>query len=318
MEADKITVLGSVNWDTFVLIERPPEIGETITSNTLKTACGGKGANQAVTIGKQGFKVDFVGQFGSDSFKDTISSQMKKDNVNLDKTSTVSDTPTGQAYIFSYPNKDNSIIVVGGANMDWSKNNLEGLKESISTSKFLVLQREIPEEINVKACKIAKESGVKIILDMGGADTPLTTELLSLLDIISPNKTELRRILNREINTKDKDELIKAVEEMRTISKNASLCLLLKRGSKGCLFIDKQNNIYEQDAFKLPDMPIVDTTGAGDCFTASFVTQYMQGKPIKDVLEYSSAAAYICITRFGAMPSLPTREEIDSLLKKIK
>ena len=135
----KITVLGSVNWDTFVFVERPPEVGETITASGLKTACGGKGANQAVTIGKQGYIVDFVGQFGSDPLKEVIHAQMKKDNVNLDNTKVVDGLPTGQAYILSFPNKDNSIIVVGGANMDWSGNNLEGLKESIATCKHLLI-----------------------------------------------------------------------------------------------------------------------------------------------------------------------------------
>jgi ribokinase len=132
---NKITVLGSVNYDTFVFVERPPEIGETILGSNLKTACGGKGANQAVTIGKQGYKVDFVGQFGSDACREEIQEQMKRDGVNLDKTRTVQGLPTGQAYILSYPNKDNSIIVIGGANMEWSGNDLNALKESISTCK---------------------------------------------------------------------------------------------------------------------------------------------------------------------------------------
>ncbi len=135
MEGDnsKITVLGSVNYDAFIFVERPPEVGETITASGLKTACGGKGANQAVTIGKLGYAVDFVGQFGGDSVSETIKQEMTANNVNLSKAATVESLPTGQAYIFSYPSKDNSIVVVGGANMDWSLNNLESLKQSIST-----------------------------------------------------------------------------------------------------------------------------------------------------------------------------------------
>jgi ribokinase len=129
----KITVLGSVNYDSFIFVERPPEIGETITASGLKTACGGKGANQAVTIGKLGYSVDFVGQFGGDSVAEIIKNEMISSCVNLSKSSTVSQLPTGQAYIFSYPSKDNSIVVVGGANMDWSSNNLNSLKESISS-----------------------------------------------------------------------------------------------------------------------------------------------------------------------------------------
>lgn len=133
---NKITVLGSVNFDSFVFVERPPEIGETITASKLKTACGGKGANQAVTIGKLGHPVDFVGQFGGDSVATTIKNEMISNNVDLSHSLSIPDLPTGQAYIFSYPNKDNSIVVVGGANMDWSSNNLNSLKASISSCKY--------------------------------------------------------------------------------------------------------------------------------------------------------------------------------------
>jgi ribokinase len=270
---NKITVLGSVNYDSFIFVERPPEVGETITASGLKTACGGKGANQAVTIGKLGYPVDFVGQFGGDSVADTIKKEMIESNVNISRSSSVTQLPTGQAYIFSYPNKDNSIVVVGGANMDWSSNNLKSLQESIASciyiviynlAKILLLQREIPESINIQASRIAKEHGVKIILDMGGADCPLSPELLGLVDIISPNKTELRRILNRSVEVTHNDEILEALKEMRSISNNKNLNLLLKLGSKGCLYIDNENNIFINEALKFDDMPIVDTTGAGN------------------------------------------------------
>jgi ribokinase len=152
---------------------------------------------------------------------------------------------------------------------------------------------------------------------MGGADAPLSTELLSLLKIISPNKTELRRILKREIDIKDTNKLIEALEEMRTISNNKELCLLLKLGSKGSLYIDEANNIIKQTAFHFDDMPILDTTGAGDCFTASFITQLVEGKSIEKSLVFASASAYVAITRIGAMPSLPSKEDVDKVLARI-
>ncbi len=158
---------------------------------------------------------------------------------------------------------------------------------------------------------------------MGGADLPLSAELLSLLDVISPNKTELKRILNKTVDVQNKDEIICALHEMRNLSNNKDLNLLLKLGAHGCLYIDKENNIYTQNAFKFEDMPIVDTTGAGtyflivgDCFTASFVTGLLEGKPIPEVLKFSTASAYVCISRFGAMPSLPNKGEVVALLEK--
>jgi ribokinase len=182
----------------------------------------------------------------------------------------------------------------------------------------LLLQREIPDEVNIRGSHLAKEYGVQVVLDMGGADAPLSSELLSLIKIISPNKTELRRILKRDINFKDNDKLIEALEEMRTISNNKELCLLLKLGSKGSLYIDEQNKIYKQSAYSFDDMPILDTTGAGDCFTASFATQLVDGKSIEKALIFASASAFVAITRIGAMPSLPSKEDVEKILARIE
>lgn len=133
---NKITVLGSSNYDTFIKVDRAPEMGETISSNSLIQACGGKGANQAASIGKLGFLVDFIGQIGKDSQGKIIADDLIKFGVNIEHMSIIESQPTGQAFILSYPNKDNSIIIVGGANMDWAGNNLKGLEESISSCNF--------------------------------------------------------------------------------------------------------------------------------------------------------------------------------------
>jgi len=125
------------------------------------------------------------------------------------------------------------------------------------------MQREVPEEINIAACKIAKKHNVLTVLDVGGVDKPITDELLSLLDIISPNKTELKRIIGREVDINDEKELIQVIEELRKISNNKNLEILLKLGSKGASYIDRNNKITHQNAFHFNDLPILDTTGAG-------------------------------------------------------
>jgi ribokinase len=179
------------------------------------------------------------------------------------------------------------------------------------------MQREVPDEINIAACKFAKENGVTTVLDLGGADAPMPDEFLSLLDIISPNKTELKRIVGKDINVSNTEEIIKALEEIREKSGNKNLKLLLKLGSKGALFIDTDNNILSQHAFHFDDLKIVDTTGAGDCFTGSFVARLSDGNSIEDCLRYATGSAYLAITKFGAMPSMPKSEDVNNLLKRI-
>jgi ribokinase len=135
----KLTVIGSANYDTFIEVERVPEIGETISGKSLKNACGGKGANQAAAIGKLGYRVCFVAQVGKDSSGATILNELKKNNVNVKSVKELDDMPTGQAFILTYPNKDNSIVIVGGANMDWKQNDLDDMKKSIYMCKDIYL-----------------------------------------------------------------------------------------------------------------------------------------------------------------------------------
>lgn len=178
------------------------------------------------------------------------------------------------------------------------------------------MQREIPEEINIAACKIAKRHNVKTILDVGGADKPITNELLALLDIISPNKTELKRISEKEVDLKNDRELIAVIESLRQRSNNKNLEFLLKLGSKGASYIDKDNKIHHQNALHFDDLPIVDTTGAGDCFTASFTAKLVDNSTIEEAMKFATGCAYLCITKFGAMPSLPTKQEFEDKISK--
>jgi ribokinase len=133
----KITILGSANFDTFLFVDRLPEMGETISADGLITACGGKGANQAVAVGKLGYECDFVGQVGNDAAGKKIIEEMARYNVNVGKSIKILDTvPTGQAFVFSFKNKNNSIIIAGGANVEWKENDLEVLRQSLQKSRI--------------------------------------------------------------------------------------------------------------------------------------------------------------------------------------
>jgi len=125
------------------------------------------------------------------------------------------------------------------------------------------MQREIPEYVNLAAAKIAKSLNIQIVLDVGGEDTPISMELISLLDIISPNETELERITGQKASFEDNKQLLEIIADLRNKSNNQKLKFLLKIGSKGSKYVDENNKITSQSAFKFDDLPIVDTTGAG-------------------------------------------------------
>lgn len=126
------------------------------------------------------------------------------------------------------------------------------------------MQREIPEFVNIEASKIAKSLNILAVLDVGGEDSEISMDLVSNLDIISPNETELERITGKKASFEKDEEIIHTIEDFRKNSKNPKLKFLLKLGSKGSKFIDENNKIYNQKAFKFDDLPIVDTTGAGN------------------------------------------------------
>jgi len=219
------------------------------------------------------------------------------------------------------------IIIVGGANMHYeSLTELpKEYKEGIDQCEYLLLQREIPNEINLLAAKYAKEKGKTVMLDCGGRDEPFPEGLFNYIDILSPNETEALRVLETTDESKVNIENIRET----VMKKYPQMKVLLKLGSHGCHMIGKDfdlkvptvNNFNDQI---MKDHPIVNTTGAGDCFTANFIVKYAELSK-QDISEkercersmlFANTCAYICITRQGAMPSMPTMTEAQDFIKK--
>ena len=127
----KITVVGSAGYDTFLKVDRSPDVGETISSSGISYACGGKGSNQAAAIGNLGYQIEFIGQVGNDTYGQILLDQLKKHQVDVSNVKICNDS-TGQAFILSFPSSDNSIVIVGGANMNWIENDLSGMRKALS------------------------------------------------------------------------------------------------------------------------------------------------------------------------------------------
>lgn len=218
----------------------------------------------------------------------------------------------GQAMIFLMPSGENSIVIVGGTNIAWHSVP-ESMKTVIRDSSVLLLQREIPEEVNIDAASTAKSAGKLVVLDVGGREEPISDTLLSLVDIISPNEvrttqTELSRLTGIEdVDAACEDLMSRGIQY-----------ILLKLGSQGSKFISRKFSV-RQEALSRADLPIVDTTGAGDCFTAAFVVRLLElgettEESVRASLRFASAAAFLGITKKGAMESIPTRAEVDQFL----
>ncbi|MBA3847073.1 MAG: ribokinase [Planctomycetes bacterium] len=305
--AKPIVVVGSVNADLYVEIDRLPRPGETIAGDSAAVRAGGKGANQAAAAARLGCATWFAGHVGDDAFAAPLRSALKDAGVALDHLAPVAG-PTGQALILLQAGGENSIILVGGANQHWDDGLDTATQARIAGAGMLLLQREIPDAANLAAARVARAHGVPVLLDLGGMDRPLPGELAELIDILSPNETELQRLTGTTGD--DEASLLAAARAWR--GKRAA-SVLIKLGSRGCLLLPASGEPIAHAAMKVP---VVDTTGAGDCFTAAYAVASLDGRDERARLGFASAAAALCVQKKGAMPSMPTRAEVERLLKQ--
>ena len=300
-----LLVLGSINADLYVEIDRLPKPGETISGHDCAVRPGGKGANQAAAAAKLGQLTRFAGRLGSDAFATPLRAELRA--VGADDTLlTTVPGPTGQAYILLQHGGENSIIVAPGANSVWQGIDAT-LTAAIQQAGALLLQREVPEEINLAAARIAQAAGVPVVLDAGGSyDGPLPAELLPCLTVCSPNETELSRLTG--LPTADEAQVLAAA---RALQQRGVGTVLVKLGARGCLLVRPDGSTLSQGVFRVP---VVDTTGAGDCFTGAFTVALLRNLPEAERLRFACAAAGICVQRKGAMPSMPTAAEVAAFL----
>ncbi|KAL6755954.1 Ribokinase-like protein [Haematococcus lacustris] len=301
-----IVVVGSVNADLVLPIERLPLPGETLAAASLETVPGGKGANQAAAAAKLGYPTFFVGQVGCDANGVMLREALKSAGVD---TTFLRQVPgsSGTALILLQQSGENSIIIVGGANQGGWELGPEA-QAAIAGAGALLLQREVPEHVNIQAAQLAKTAGVPVYLDAGGVDAPLASDLLACLTLLSPNETELARLTH--LRTDTEEEIQAAAQKLQA---QGVTSVLVKLGAQGSLLLPGAG----QAAVRQPALPapqVVDTTGAGDCFTAAYAVAALEGKPAAEALRFASAAGCICVQRSGAQPSLPSREEVDALL----
>ncbi|KAL5565014.1 hypothetical protein UlMin_028178 [Ulmus minor] len=306
-----LVVVGSANADIYVEIERLPTEGETISAKTGQTLAGGKGANQAACGGKLAYPTFFVGQVGEDAHGKLIAEALGNGGVNLDHLNIIGEAPTGHAVVMLQSDGQNSIIIVGGANMRcWPETLSDEDLELIRSAGIVLLQREIPDWVNIQVAKAASSAGVPVILDAGGVDAPIPQELLKFVDIFSPNESELGRLTG--MPTETFEEISQAVAKCHEMGVKL---VLVKLGAKGsALFIEGKEPIKQP---VISAKKVLDTTGAGDTFTASFAVALVEGKSREECLRFAAAAASLCVQVKGAIPSMPDRKSVLNLLQSL-
>jgi ribokinase len=299
-----LLVIGSINADLYVEVPRLPGPGETIAGIDAAVRPGGKGANQAVAASRLGVETWFAGKLGSDAYAPPLRLALEGAGVETDLIEQV-DGPTGQAVILLQPGGTNSIIVVGGANREWVELD-ERVHARLREVGAVLLQCEIPDAINLEAAHAARALGVPVILDAGGSGGVVMSALLPLVDILSPNEHELAVLTS--MPTATNEEVLAAA---RSLQVKGAHTLLVKLGARGAMLVPEQGKPVIHSAF---EVNVVDTTGAGDCFTAAYAVATVGGMQPQARLRFACAAAALSVMRKGAIPSMPNREAVKRFL----
>nr|WP_294579651.1 ribokinase [uncultured Blautia sp.] len=299
----KILVIGSLNMDMVAEVDHTPHVGETIITERMELIPGGKGANQAYAAGKLGAQVKILGAVGRDSYGKIVIDSLNSARVDTSYIIKKEKMSTGSAFITVNKNGDNSIVVVAGANAVLSEKDIEENIRLIEECDILVLQMEIPITTVLYAAKRAKELGKKVILDPAPVPMLFPEELYSYIDVIKPNETEVRMLTGHGI-----DELEKAAKYLKCRGvKNVVVTL----GGKGVYINSESEQIKVIPARKVE---AVDTTAAGDTFTAAVALKLALGKSLEEAVNFANYVSSIVVTRKGAQTSIPSIKEVTQSL----
>lgn len=301
--SDGILIIGSLNMDMVMNMDRMPVIGETVLGNDFTHIPGGKGANQACAAGMLGGRAKMLGCVGRDESGNMLIQNLKESGVDVSGIR-ISDRFTGTASIYVNESGDNSIVVIPGANYSCDINYLKEMDEAFQESTYVLLQMEIPEEAVYYAVRRAKELGKTVILNPAPAPNSIPDEILSMVDYLTPNETELLKLsgqMGEDIGSIE----MGAREMMRRGVKHVIVTL----GKQGCMLLSGNR----KECFPARNVNSVDTTAAGDCFNGAFAVGLSEGMSAGDAICFANLASSIAVTRKGAQNSLPTREEVEGI-----
>lgn len=296
-----ICVIGSLNMDLVVNVDKMPKPGQTIIGSNFKEVPGGKGANQAVAMARLNGNVSMIGKVGEDGFGQTLINALKNDKVDTTYIKTTKGA-TGVALITVDNNAQNSIVVSPGANFEVKEEDIDNNIEAIKNSDIVVLQLETPLNTIKYALKKSKELNKYTILNPAPA-LKLDDEIIKNVDLLTPNETELEIISGVSIETEE--DIQKAAQIM--IEKGVKE-LIVTLGSKGSLYINKEKSIFKK-AYKVE---AVDTTAAGDSYTAALAVALSKDQSIEEAMDFASKVGALSVLKEGAQSSLPTLEDVEN------
>ena len=298
-----VFVVGSINQDFVLSVERRPAPGETVTDARLATHNGGKGANQAATAAILGASVAFLGRVGDEGFGGPLVRSLADKGVDTSLVQEVPGSSTGTAFITVTPDGENAITVAPGANRRLSAKNVDDASQPIGEAKVLVAQMEIPPHVVVHAVEVAAESGTRALVNLA-PPFEVPRELLEKLDPLVLNEHEAAFLLGERVE--GIDGALSAAPELLSLGPRS---VVVTVGEDGAVFSDGESARHHA----APTVEVVDTTGAGDAFVGALAAKLASDASLEDAVAYAVRAGAAAVTKEGAQGALPTPEKIEAL-----
>jgi ribokinase len=300
-----IVIVGSLNADLVVRVPRFPAPGETLEGYDFARFPGGKGANQAYAVARLGGTARMIGLVGRDDNGSWLTSHLAAGGVDVAAVGASADAPTGVALITIDASGQNHIVIVAGTNGLLTPDRLDPLHAVLESARVVLLQLEVPLATVVAAARTGRTAGATVILDPAPA-RDLPDECLALADLVTPNETELAALTGGGVLGDPADR----TRRMAMLRARGASRVLLKGGAAGAWLLDEGGEqhvpAYRVDA--------VDTTAAGDAFNGALAVAIAEGQPMAAALRFAAAVGAISVTRRGAQPSMPSRDEVTAFV----
>ncbi|WP_373229445.1 ribokinase [Cohnella sp.] len=297
----KIIVVGSINMDVVIRVPHIPTEGETIMASSVNYYGGGKGANQAIAVGRLGGDVSMIGRIGEDDYGKILYDNLVESGIHTQGIEYDADYPSGTAYINVSDSGENNIVVYSGANSRLDPVQIQSYEYLFDEADYCLIQMEIPFETIEHVVRVCKTKGVKIILNPAPAQ-PLPFTVLQGLYAIIPNESEL------DLLCPDPSSL---EEKARSLFEFGVDNIIVTLGSKGSMLMNEDGIQY----FGAIPVKSVDTTAAGDSFIGGLAVGLSEKKGIKEAIRFAAIVAGIAVSREGAQSSIPDRITVEDYLK---
>lgn len=301
-----VVVLGSINMDLTTYVPRLPAPGETLFGSAFITVPGGKGFNQAVAAGRLGAPTQFIGRIGDDAFGKGVLELIANEPVDTSGILMDPDSGTGLAVISVDDAAENAIIVISGANMAHDGLEVARTRDALQTAKVLLLQMESPLSSSLAAAQVARELGATVILDPAPAK-PLPPDAYRLANLMTPNELETEVLVGFRPTNREE-----AAEAAEILCERGLETAVIKLGSQGVYY----QSAAESGFVEPFQVNAIDTVAAGDAFNGGLAVALSEGKPLAEAIRWGAAAGALATTKPGASSAMPTRAELEDLLKK--